>query len=283
MDEKRGILLQIVAFQAELFAHPFHGVGGLMIDDIGNLVVGRASEDCLWWYNRLHDPCHKGPFSSAQEYLTSKALHMRNETQRRYEREMAVRTSRQQQSQLDATAHTLLLSANDEEDAQQNNDEEEDEPHHIPTFRNLQRILTGFPEFFKGFPPRTHNISDQEVSILTHADLSVNNILIDPNTKRITGIIDWKNVLVMLLSLACDLSKLLEPNTKPRYEAPDPDKYGDYTLRFDTEYHGELLGKNDHYVDALLEYQATELRVYFRKRCIRSVLPRLRSIRMERI
>jgi len=262
MDEKRDILSQIVAFQAELFAHPFHGVGGLMIDDIGSLVVGRASEDCLWWYNRLHDPFHKGPFSSAQEYLTSKALHMRNETQGSYEREMAIRRSRQQRSQSDPAAQILLPSVNDEEEAEQDNDEE-DEPHHIPILRNLQRILTGFPELFRGVLPLTNNTSAQEISILAHADLSANNILIDPNTKKITGIIDWENVLAMPLSLACDLPKLLEPNTRPRHEAPDPDRYGDYTPRFDTEYHGELLGKNDHYVDALLEHQATELRAYF--------------------
>ncbi|KAK5095703.1 hypothetical protein LTR70_003372 [Exophiala xenobiotica] len=247
MDEKRDILSQIVAFQADLFAHPFHGIGGLIIDDIGSLVVDRASEDRLWWYNRLHDPCHKGPFSSAQEYLTSKVLHMRNETQRDYEREMAIRISRQQRTQLDPTAQTLLPSVNDGENAQQDNDEE-DEPHSIPILRNLQRILTRFPELFRGVLPLTNNTSAQEISILTHADLSANNILIDPNTKKITGIIDWENVLALPLSLACDLPKLLEPNTKPRHEAPDPDKYGDYTPGFGKEYH---------------EFQVTELRAYF--------------------
>jgi aminoglycoside phosphotransferase (APT) family kinase protein len=67
-----------------------------------------------------------------------------------------------------------------------------------------ESLLSALPIFFPS------DSSDAETFSLFHDDISINNILVDPTTYRITGIVDWECVSLQPLWEVARVPKLLE-------------------------------------------------------------------------
>jgi len=93
----------------------------------------------------------------------------------------------------------------------------------ITTYKSLLSILPTL------FPPDT---GDTKTFLLYHDDMSSNNILIDPTTHCVMGIVDWECVSLQLSWKVAQVPKLLDG---PKVDngslipaaAPPPDKDAD--------------------------------------------------------
>jgi aminoglycoside phosphotransferase (APT) family kinase protein len=117
----------------------------------------------------------RGAFETSSSYLTSLLhLHISSTTNR-----------------------MIAANANDECD-------EDDISEFEDTISAYESLLSVLPIFF---PPEA---SDAEAFSLFHDDISTNNILIDPTTHRITGIVDWECVSLQPLWEVVRVPQLLE-------------------------------------------------------------------------
>ena len=254
LEEKKVIVKQIVRYQAELFAHQFMGIGSLR-STLNSFEVSRISDLSFWWYRRVHDRMSKGPFNTTKDWKTAELRLMLKEAQEAHETERLERSAAWNPAMLPQLKHSF-------------NDEAQLARLHAKSsfslvFANLSRIEANFDKVFEAFPPQSTNSDGHEITILAHQDLGPHNILIDPSSNKITGIIDWENVATLPLQVACELPVLLSSNCAPRHDAPDPDAYAEYNAEVDDSYHGAVYGKSDKFLRDLIEHHKTVLTAVF--------------------
>ncbi|KAI0247102.1 phosphotransferase enzyme family-domain-containing protein [Lactifluus subvellereus] len=157
----------------------------------------------FFYGDRVHLQPDRGPFETSLSYLTSLLhLHVTSTTSRK-----------------------IAASADDEYD-------EDDISELDDAIAAYQSILSILPSFF---PPEA---SSQETFSLYHDDMSSNNILIDPATHRITGIVDWECVSLQPAWHVARVPQLLDgpevdDGSPIPAAAPPPDKGAD-------DFHKEL-------------------------------------------
>jgi aminoglycoside phosphotransferase (APT) family kinase protein len=65
----------------------------------------------------------------------------------------------------------------------------------------FQKYVPGFHEYIQLLKDERERIGYQEETlVLTHLDIAPKNIMIDPHTSRITGIIDWEWCTLSMLT-----------------------------------------------------------------------------------
>ena len=176
-----------------------------LLDDT-RFAIGPVVTNQFFYGDRVHLQPDRGPFETSLSYLTSLLhLHVASTTNRK-----------------------IAASADDEYD-------EDDISELDDTISAYQSILSILPTFF---PPEA---SGQETFSLYHDDLSSNNILVDPATHQITGIVDWECVSLQPAWHAARVPQLLEgpevdDGSPIPAAAPPPDKAAD-------EFHKDLRDK----------------------------------------
>ncbi|KAK5955090.1 hypothetical protein OHC33_003769 [Knufia fluminis] len=244
MDQKRYITQQLAEYQAQMFCAQFTSIGSLRKTESDNYEVGRVISMAAWWYNRVHDTTNKGPFNSFEDYIRAQTRLIANESKQCYDADMAEAEDKSEKGSDD-------------------DDDDDDESDFLIIMENLRRLEAALPKVFESLPKPTSDESSNILTTLAHTDLSPDNILIDPVTCKITGIIDWEDVNALPLGLACQFPLILLPEARPRYEEPDFDEYDSATDDEDEEQKERQMGKSYGYGVKLREYQCTQLRPYF--------------------
>jgi len=228
LTEKRAILTQIATYSAEMFEKcRFKSIGSLQRDASGAFETSRMSDMLIWWYKRVHDnSVSKGPFTTAQEWMKSTIQLVYNEN------------------------HRLHDLAQDDDDREV----------WYFTRDNARRLIDALPELFDD--PSVAPVKDDaatETTVLIHNDLNPGNILINPETLEITGIIDWENMSAVPIGIACsppDLITGLQPrDTEPDHEA--------YWVSDDEDEREKNFGKSVIYTEHLMQWQDTQLKPFF--------------------
>ena len=235
-EQLANIVRQLAVFQAELYRQQFDIIGGLRRSSSSIFRPERVSTQKLFWYDRYKDPAYKGPFNSSKDWIQAILQHALNESRQLYDREQAELWG-------------------DEED--ENSDFEGIIGNIECLLVNLTRILTdlGISDF------------EENKTTLYHPDLNVYNLLINPQTGRITGIIDWENVAAVPLWAACELPALLLPYEKVRDTKPERGDYEDMGRQSYNEETGSQAfdneGKCPKYWNDLFVWRAHELRAVY--------------------
>jgi hypothetical protein len=180
----------------------------------------------FFYGDRVHLRDDRGPFEASSKYLSSLLnLHVASTTSRK-----------------------VAASADDEYDEDDISELEDA----IAAYESLLSVLPTF------FPPDT---GDTETFSLYHDDMSSNNILIDPTTHRITGIVDWECVSLQPSWKVSQVPQLMDgpevgDGSPIPAAAPPPDEDADdfhKELRDRLEqmllrriFNGELGGKPEH-------------------------------------
>ncbi|KAH9967393.1 phosphotransferase enzyme family-domain-containing protein [Russula dissimulans] len=196
------------------------------LPDDAEFAVGPVVTIPFFYGDRVHLQRDCGPFEASSSYLTSLLrLHIASTTTRKD-----------------------IASADDEYDEDDISELEDA----IAAFESLLSIL---PDFL---PPQAGNA---ETFSLYHDDISSNNILVDPTTHRITGIVDWECVSLQPSWEVARVPQLLDgPEVDDGSPIPDaappPDQTADdfhKTLRDRLEqmllrrvFYEELGGKPEH-------------------------------------
>ncbi|KAK2462793.1 hypothetical protein APHAL10511_005184 [Amanita phalloides] len=129
----------------------------------------------FFYEDRVHLRKDHGPFKTSSEYLSTLLnLHIA------------------------ATASRKVTISTDDEYNEDDISELED------VIAAYESLLSIFPTFF---PPNT---SENETFFLYHDDMSSNNILVDPTTHRITGIVDWECVTLQPSWKVANVPQLLD-------------------------------------------------------------------------
>ncbi|KAF2639846.1 hypothetical protein P280DRAFT_470452, partial [Massarina eburnea CBS 473.64] len=115
---------------------------------------------------------------------------------------------------------------------------------------NTERLIALLPTIF----PAAENGGEEFV--LHHTDLNAGNILLDPNTHEVAGIIDWECIHTVPLWFACQIPRFLLSRT--RNEKPDPQT--DWYKQVNEDGTG---GINEGYWYDLEEWEKTQLRGFF--------------------
>jgi len=244
-----SVTRQLATFQAQLFQHRFPAVGGLRKAANGDFVVGNMADIQFFWYERTKDHIHKGSFDSTHSWLDTLLLLKLNESRRLYEEDNAEPESAP------------------EDQSEPEVDEEDEASDFEPVLHNIEHLSQHLPKVLGEVGLTDSDDVHTAGAILYHPDLSTHNILIDPKTAQITGIIDWENVSAVPLWAGCELPALLAPYAKLCHERPDRNDYEDMDLDtyvqktkqdgFDNE------GKEPKFWQRELEWQRTQLRVIF--------------------
>ena len=229
--QKRSLILEIVGYHVQIFRNQFPGIGALKNHEQSALEIGRIVSIPFWWMSRADASAHKGPFENAEQWLSAMLDIMQTDTMR-------------------------LIKLECEKPI----DEQEDFSNVLEVIKRFQKLL---PDVFERMPKSAMGFESKETTILQHPDLSFSNIMVDPETFKITGVIDWENVSALPVQAACQLPHLLGHYQLPRYEAPQPSDYADCNPSVDTEYAGGPLKKSDIYYEHLLEYEQTQLQAFF--------------------
>jgi aminoglycoside phosphotransferase (APT) family kinase protein len=161
------------------------------LPDDAEFAIGPVATIPFFYGDRLRLQDCRGPFETSSSYLTSLLhLHISSTTNRK-------------------TAVGTNEKHNDEDDVIS---EFEDA---ISAYESLLSVLSIF------FPPEAS--SDAETFSLFHDDISPDNILVDPTTHRITGIVDWECVsLQPRWEVAARVPQLLEgPEVEDGSPIPD--------------------------------------------------------------
>ena len=169
-----------------------HYSNGTTAIDLGigsKFVVGRVVSPWFFRDKRVFLPTNRGPFSSSYELMMAKT-----------------------QIQIERIKHLSPLPTDEyysETDERLAGDQDEV----LNTCYKLKALL---PHYF----PPSGNAMD--INILYHSDLSDRNIIVDPKTYRITGIVDWESVSI------CPSWEVSEyPNFLQGYEVEEPPPPGD--------------------------------------------------------
>jgi hypothetical protein len=145
-----------------------------LLDD-PEFTVGPLATIPLFYGDRIHLLNNRCAFETSSSYLTSLLhLHISSNSNRK-----------------------IAMSTDDE----YNEDDISEIEDLIAAYESL---LSALPIFFPSDP------SDPETFSLFHDDMSTNNILVDPTTFRITGIVDWECVSLKPLWEVSRVPKLLE-------------------------------------------------------------------------
>ena len=229
------VIDQLVHYLSELYQHSFEEIGGLRQDPKQNFNLGSIASVQLSWFERVKDTTPKGPFNNEQVWIDATLLHVEHESQRLH--------------------------------GQATNGDKDGKSEYGPLLANIKRLQAVVPRLLvKNLPLDTDGASTARC-ILYHPDLDLQNILLDPDSLKITGIIDWENVFVVPTGAACELPALLGPYEPVRSEEPSKDDYEDDESSDDEiendEADFDAEGKDHKYWDHLLEYQQTELRPIF--------------------
>lgn len=132
--------------------------------DIGTeFIVGRIVSPWFFRDKRVLLPTHRGPFSSSYELMMAK-------TEIQIERI----------KNLSPLPTDEYFSETDEELAD----------HQDEVLMTCYDLLSLVPSYFPSLDRR------KEINTLYHSDLSDRNIIVDPNTYKITGIVDWESVSI---------------------------------------------------------------------------------------
>ncbi|KAH8731051.1 kinase-like protein, partial [Phaeosphaeriaceae sp. PMI808] len=116
-------------------------------------------------------------------------------------------------------------------------------------FSRAQRLLRLVNEVF---------LENEAEFVLHHHDLSMDNIMIDCETRQIAGIVDWECVQAVPLWRACEMPKFLDTETERRI-APVPEDYNGQVLEDGT------FAVDDMYFRHTAQFEQTKLREYFRE------------------
>jgi len=84
-----GVIRELATFQAQLFQHRFPAVGGLRKAANEDFTLGNMADIQFFWYERIQDKVHKGPFHSTHGWINTLLLLKLNESRRLYEEDMA--------------------------------------------------------------------------------------------------------------------------------------------------------------------------------------------------
>lgn len=235
MSQKVAITKRLAEFQAELFQHPFSGIGTLTDEPVeGKKEQKEQPGEMVFFpfFMREHYnwDVPRGPFRSSHDWLFS---HL----------QIAIKKYQ-----------TELEKAEDEEDREWA----------TSSLKDAQRLIELLPKIFPSIQDRP------ERSVIVHEYLSLYDVFID-GQGTITAIVDWEHVSTMPLWRATDVPSFLEG--PDREEEPNRDGYGDARVAgFDPELDDDPdldnEGKNIMYWEHLLEYDATQLRkVYHETMC----------------
>lgn len=146
-----------------------------------NFVVGPMISPELFYRRRLFLPSHRGPFGSSLEWMTAEI---------------------NLQIQWIESGYTARIAGPDDPDYE-NSDWDSDFDREAPDIQALAKeILDIIPRIFPAE-------SDKPPYILDHRDLHSGNILVNPETFAITGIIDWENVCVIPYWKASEYPKII--------------------------------------------------------------------------
>ncbi len=141
-------------------------------------------------------------------------------------------------SYLTALLHLHISSTTNQKIAASTNDEcdEDDISEFEDAISAYESLLSVLPIFF---PPEA---SDAETFSLFHDDISSNNILVDPATHHITGIVDWECVSLQPSWEVVRVPQLFEgPEVDDSSPMPEPD-----SEEGTSEFHTELRERFEH-------------------------------------
>ena len=131
-------------------------------------IVGPLLDSLFYLYRRLYLPGNRGPYRTSREWMTAQIEFQRIWTN---------------------TGPSVKSSANredfDEYDWQ--SDDEEEAP-------EIQKLCNEFAEIIPEVFPADEGESSY---VLYHHDLNLANILVNPDTYEITGIIDWEKIQIV--------------------------------------------------------------------------------------
>ncbi|KAL3457006.1 phosphotransferase enzyme family-domain-containing protein [Aspergillus heterothallicus] len=227
--QKTAIVQRVAEFQAQVFRHPFSGLGtlsptsgdekGCQLPQPGQLVTGHFFAGSHFDLN-----IPRGPFRSSHAWLSAYL-------------EIVVKD------------HTTA------KDEAEDSEDEEDADFALALTHRLIALLP------KIFAPIQH---PPERSVIWHQDLSLSNILVSEQGD-ITAVIDWECVSTMPLWVATQTPKFLDGS--PREEEPQRDKYADESEpESDQDQDAgdddglDNEGKNELYWIHMMEYETTQLR-----------------------
>ena len=230
VEQKQKIVQQMAYYMAQMFRLQFNEMGSLRKTEDG-YSMGRMVNQVFWWYKRVHAPIRKGPFKTVQNWVGAQIHFMLDEAGKLFAKDT--------ESHLDwETDYEILVT-------------------------NASRTNTSLPELLERIEPPSSDASGNLLTALTHADLGEHNVLVDPITCEITGIIDWENVSTHPLALACQIPLLLDPTGLPREQASDIDEHADASDDEEDEMKERQLWECQAYDRKLLEHQHVGLRDYF--------------------
>ena len=126
-------------------------------------IVGRIVSPWFFRDKRVLLPAHRGPFSSSYELMMQK-----------------VEIQIERIKNLSPLPTDEYFSETDEELAH----------HQDEVLTTCYHLLSLIPSYFPSFD------RCKEINTLYHSDLSDRNIIVDPNTYNITGIVDWESVSI---------------------------------------------------------------------------------------
>ena len=164
------------------------------LPDDAEFAIGPVATIPFFYGDRLRLQDGRGPFETSSSYLTSLLrLHISSTTNRK-----------------------SAVSTNDKHE---DDDEDDDISEFEDAISAYESLLSALPIFFP--PPEAS--SDAETFSLFHDDISADNILVDPTTHRITGIVDWECVsLQPRWEVAARVPQLLEgPEVEDGSPIPD--------------------------------------------------------------
>jgi hypothetical protein len=158
----------------------------MQLDHTGKMnagfVVGPIVAPFYFEQRRLHIPSSRGPYLTSQDYM----------------KENIVR-----QSSYASTEIGLLKSTTDEEVL---NELDED---YLEDGDSIMELCKGYLEALPTIFPAQDSLAEGPF-VLSHEDLNQGNILVDPESSAITGLIDWEMVSIVPLWQARSFPKLFD-------------------------------------------------------------------------
>ncbi|KAK4933811.1 hypothetical protein LTR66_015884, partial [Elasticomyces elasticus] len=243
-ENKLVIVKQLAAYNAELFKHKFNLIGSLRLDkETMKYSMSQMAELDFFYYRRIHDPISKGPFDTAYEMLESHLQHVLAEMKRcsvevdddddssmtsedkkpDLEAELGERTSRSygKGSDVQTQTHSDGNKTREGDEESERNEVAEDAGEDIQ-IDHIKRILQHLTEVIYDLEEEA---PIDKRTVLTHTDLNANNILVDPETLKITAVIDWEMVSALPVGLATQIPCLLKYGDKARHLEPVREEY----------------------------------------------------------
>ncbi|KAJ5513098.1 Aminoglycoside phosphotransferase [Penicillium fimorum] len=201
---------------ASLFNQPSKVSSGGALSDVGRIVSLQ-----FLWDSHIHQDVNRGPFRSSKDWITARLLFNENDCHSTLSKNSAGDPDSDAECEVEDAARTLKI---------------------------IEKLKVLLPLVFP--TDDDDDDDDLEPSMISHDDISRQNILVDDSGK-LTGLLDWECVSAVPLWKACDYPSFLEQ--RPRLSEPDIKIY----KPSDDDDPSEL------YFEHLWEYETTLLRDIF--------------------